>query len=487
MSKLKVGTSDLAELAVRKEAQLGALLSHLSPEIALQLATALERDRLAGGRGLPFDAILNGLRPKLRQLAPEARRRIPTPQRLFFEVIDGLIVDGYSDKTAGRIARRSLDPIWRWLTAAEGNRLSSLCERLSQQVLVGDMDGAHEAQKQIDAVAGEAIRAAVKKVEQGGKGAKELLQALGGQRAFEDMRELGRVLQVSEEIRALKLALPAIIDRDEPEQFDLIRGAFERSVERSVAGAPYLVLALSSRAAHPWELFGIAAKLVRAEHDQQLKASELAMIGEWLVQGLETEAAALKAIKPADFDPARAEEGLRRFAVLQTGMTREVGMRKDGAWGKRLLKTRGLISDAVEGLFERSVKELQIALPMERLSSGSRSGALVPAFQEPPAPEIADRLPALTKFVAAGKQFAGQLGFSVALDKTLVEIQSLFDDYTDGLIGRLAQSRGPEREVAQAWADLTARVMTPIFSEEAIRILSRRMAAATTAETEARV
>ncbi len=485
MSKLKVETKDLADLAVRKEAQLGALLSHLTPEIALQLATALERDRLAGGSGLPFEAILNGLRPKLRQLPAEARRRIPTPQRLFFEVIDGLIVDGYADKTAGRISRRSLEPIWRWLTTTESARLAPICERLSQHVLLGDAAGALDAQKELDAIAGEAIRAAVKKVEQGGKAGKDLLHALGGQRAFEDMRELGRVLQISDEIRGLKLALPSVIDREEPAQFDLIRAAFERSVERSMAGAPYLVLSLSSRAVHPWDLFGIAAKLVRAENDQQLKASELSMVGEWLVQGLETEAGALKALKPADFEPSRAEDNLRRFALLQAGMTREVGMRKDGGWGKRLLKTRGLVSDAVEGLFERAVKDLQIALPMERANSGSRSGALVPTFKEVPDAQVLDRLTALTKFVAAAKQFAGQLGYSVAVEKTLVEIQSLFDDYTDGLLDRLAQSRGADREVALAWADIIVRVMAPIFSEEAMRILSRRVAAAT-AEVEAR-
>jgi hypothetical protein len=126
-----------------------------------------------------------------------------------------------------------------------------------------------------------------------------------------------------------------------------------------------------------------------------------------------------------------------------------------------------------------------MAMPMERANSGSRSGALVPSFKEVPAQLVSERLPALTKFVATGKQYAGQLGFSVAVEKTLVEIQSLFDDYTDGLLNRLAQSRGPEREVALAWADLAVRIMTPVFSEEAMRILARRMAAATS-EVEAR-
>jgi hypothetical protein len=478
MSRNKIEIRELTELANRKGAQLTAFLSHVSPEIALQLATALERDRLAGGSGLPFEAILSGLRPRLRQLAPEARRRIPTPQRLFFEVIEGMITDSLGEKTAGRIARRSLEPIWRWLQTCEKERLDPLREKIAQQVLNGDQAAALQTQKQFDAIVGEAIRAAVKKVEQGAKAGKDLVQAVGGQRAFEDMRELGRVLQISDEIRELKSALPPVLDAEVPEQLDMIRAAFERSVEKSLSGAPYLVLSLSPRVIHPWELLGIAAKLVRAEHDQQLKASELGMVGEWLVNGLEAEAAGLKALKPADFDPAKADEILRRFALLQAGMTREVGMRKDGTWGKRLLKTRGLVSDAMQGLLERIVKDLQLALPMERASSGSRSGALVPTFKDFPDRQVDARLPAMAKFLATAKQFAGQLGFSVAFEKTHVEIQSLFDDYTDGLLNRLSQARGAERDLAQAWADLTVRIMAPVFSEEAMRILGRRLATA---------
>lgn len=479
MNKIKSVPKELGELATRKEAQLSAFLAMLSPDIALQLATALERDRLAGGTGLPFEAILAGLRPRLRQLPVEARRRIPTPQRLFFEVIEGVISDAGGDKTAGRIARRSLEPIWRWLLAADPERLQPVREQIALQVLNSDPSTLVASQRQFDSIAGEVIRAAVKKVESKDKAAKELIQAIGGQRAFEDMRELGRVLQISDEIRELKTVLPQVIDYEDPEQLGLIRASFEKAVEKSLSGAPYLVLSLAPRVIHPWELFGIAAKLVCAEHDQQLKVSELAMVGEWLVQGLEAEAAALKALKPAEFNPARADDILRRFAMLQTGMTHEIGMRKDGAWGKRLLKTRGLVSGAIEGLFERTLKEMQLLFAMQRASSGSRSGALVPAYSGPPSPTAAARAEALTSFLATAKLFASQLGYSVAFDKTLVGIQSIFDDYTDGLLNILAQSRGAERDLALGWADLMVRVMSPVFSEEAMRILTRRMTAAT--------
>ncbi len=222
MSKIKADTAKLAELAGRKGEQLGAFLALLSPDVALQLATALERDRIAGGTGLPVDAILTGLRPRLRELPADVRRRIPTPQRLFFEVVDGMITDTAGDKSAGRIARRSLDPIWRWLLAADA-RLTALRDELAHQVLIGDPALVPDALKAFDAIAGETIRAGVKKAESKEKTAKEVIQSVGGQRAFEDMRELGRVLQISDEIRGLRTSLPPAVDEEDEGHLSLIR------------------------------------------------------------------------------------------------------------------------------------------------------------------------------------------------------------------------------------------------------------------------
>ncbi len=132
----------------------------------------------------------------------------------------------------------------------------------------------------------------------------------------------------------------------------------------------------------------------------------------------------------------------------------------------------------MEGLFARALKDIQAGFTMRRANSGSRSGALVPSYSGPPNAAMGNRLDALSKFLATSKQFGGQLGYLVAIEKTFTEIHGIFDDYTDGLLDGLAQSRGSDREVAAAWADLTLRVMTPVFSEEAMRILSRRVAAA---------
>src|SRR5262249_56948660 len=58
---------------------------------------------------------------ELREAAPHEHAlppRIGDPQRLFFASLEPFLVDDRSGrKRPGRVARMSLDPIWRWLCA----------------------------------------------------------------------------------------------------------------------------------------------------------------------------------------------------------------------------------------------------------------------------------------------------------------------------------------------------------------------------------
>ncbi len=475
-------------VAPRKEAQLVGLLSALSDELAVQLAQALERDRLAGGSGLPYEAILSGLRPKLRQQDPTDRERVPTPQRAFFSVIDGIIVnDRGEDKQPGRIARRSLDPIWRWLLSTEGEKIRPSITGVTKALLGTDRAAIRESLAPLDLAAREAIRAALKKADATPKYHKELVQALGGQRCLEDMRELGRVLQISGDIRALRDALPPVIDEELPEEFNIIRSVYEEVAEKFPAGAPYLVLNLSGRVAHPWNLFGIAAKLVQADDDQDLKQSDLAMVGEWLVCDLEAEAAAIKNLNPTGFDAQQADQFLRRFAMLQAGMTKEVGMRKDGQWGKRLLKARGACSSGLEALFTGITQELRAGLPMEKATSGAKSGALVPVVEEPPDPQVMKRLESIVLFLATARLFASQLGYAVAFEKTKSEVSSFLEEFGSGVISLLHTAKRKDRERIVAWGDACLQIMAAVFTDDAIKIFNRRLTAATADQQQTKI
>jgi hypothetical protein len=90
-------------------------LRELKPEARALLMAELERGRLRGEELPAIGVILQ----ELRDAAPHGRAlpsRIGDPQRLFFAPLAPFLIDDRSGrKRPGRIARMSLEPIWRWL------------------------------------------------------------------------------------------------------------------------------------------------------------------------------------------------------------------------------------------------------------------------------------------------------------------------------------------------------------------------------------
>jgi len=97
-----------------KTGMLKMFLGSLSGDIAAQLASAIEADRLRDGNLLPHASILEGLRPALRNANAA---RTPTPLRLFCRPFEDLFdTNTRKAKQKGSLARGSLLPVWLWLS-----------------------------------------------------------------------------------------------------------------------------------------------------------------------------------------------------------------------------------------------------------------------------------------------------------------------------------------------------------------------------------
>ena len=96
-----------------KLAQLKALLAALPPGKAGALASAVERDRLAGGKAFPHDDMLEALRP---HLAAARAARIPSALRVFCAPFEDVLSD-HQGRTArtGLIRRNHVREIWNWI------------------------------------------------------------------------------------------------------------------------------------------------------------------------------------------------------------------------------------------------------------------------------------------------------------------------------------------------------------------------------------
>ena len=95
--------------------KLASYLAQLPQPTVLKLASGLERERLRGTAGLPYEMILSGLRPLLASFTGK-RPGAPDAVRQFCRPFEDLLVDVDDEGVRqGRISRASVMRVWAWL------------------------------------------------------------------------------------------------------------------------------------------------------------------------------------------------------------------------------------------------------------------------------------------------------------------------------------------------------------------------------------
>src|SRR5215469_17682973 len=177
-------------LTAQKAEQLHAFLASLPESLALRLAKAVEVDRLAEGKLLPHEMILDGLRPVLRRAVHV--ERTPTPARLFCTPFQHLLFDGArKEKQKGRIARSTIPPVWNWLAQTLlPHETAHYYAQVRDSVLSYRIDDAAEIAAAFHATVGAALKRALSDDAQ----RKEARLALGGELALSDADEIALML-----------------------------------------------------------------------------------------------------------------------------------------------------------------------------------------------------------------------------------------------------------------------------------------------------
>ena len=138
--------------------KLATYLAQLPPPAVLKLASGLEREKLRGTTGLPYEMILSGLRPLLASLRG-ARPGKPDPLRQFCRPFEDLLIDGDDDgRRQGSIARGTVMRVWAWLEEELlPDALPDLTRRIIDHTLKGDSVALEAAVSVLHASAAQAI------------------------------------------------------------------------------------------------------------------------------------------------------------------------------------------------------------------------------------------------------------------------------------------------------------------------------------------
>ena len=127
-----------------------------------------------------------------------------------------------------------------------------------------------------------------------------------------------------------------------------------------------------NRLLHPWQALKLPAFITRKTKDTLIANTDMGLVGELLLADIETHGNAVRATRHPVFDPRVLIDNLAQFAELSSCIVREMEIRRDGKWGKRLLADRAAVAEAMENIASataaRSASRRLPHLPSRRIS-----------------------------------------------------------------------------------------------------------------------
>ncbi|HET7083646.1 MAG TPA: hypothetical protein VFI23_02680 [Rhizomicrobium sp.] len=449
-----------------KTGLLKSFLGGLPGPAAARLAMAIEVDRLMDGTLLPHDDILEGLRPVLRR---ENFERTPTPLRLFCRPFQDLLTCAPRRvKQKGSIARGTLVPAWNWLSQtllpAETRAYCAECKAL---VLAHKPDDALKRAMKFWPVAAEAMTKALA-TEAGRQTAQKIL---GDAFAVEDISDMAQLLSAGETMEELIALLPAPVASFNEQLVWQVREVYDRIVESKPDVAPYVAVVVMNRLNRPWEALRLPLLVTRHTDETLISKTDMGLVGEILFARMEALKSSIQVTRHPLFDAERLMEEVKTFSDISSHIAKEIELKREGEWGKRLLAERVQIGKVMESFMERAPREVTAALPTSKGMGGD--------FSKHPGPEKHEMALRYARLVAGSRHFAAAASFAAKQKTTYDELCTALKRYNEDVVKALKAD--PQSTVANAQFQLCAELTAILFSDQEAELLRRRGKAALSA------
>jgi hypothetical protein len=457
-------------VASDKSVLLQSFLGTLPKEMAARLASAVELDRLAEGNALPHDLILEGLRPILR--SDEARKRTPTPLRLFCRPFEDLLVNTpRTEKQKARILRANVLPVWHWVSQTIiPVDAKSYSAQVRNYIVTRKYDEALVRAESFWPLAGQAMIDAIT------TDRKQAAAALGGEQIVADAEEMGRVLKVGSAMLAVQMLLPKPTPSLNEELLWGLRRIYDQVAVTCLDAAPLVSVVAMRRLAKPWEALKLALNIARQAHDTLISSTDMGLAGDVLFNDMEDARMAIMAIRQPVFDPETLISHLAAFTYISSAIVKEVEILREGRWGQRLLKDRAAIGGVMESFMERAPKEIAGALPTHK--AGYSGGSRVPDFSHPPDHDRVERALRYARLLAGTKLYAVPGSFGAKHTQTVEDAALIVRSYSEDVLKELRTAEGERRDLVERQFHLSLELTGYLSDESETELLRRRGKAA---------
>src|SRR4051794_615286 len=258
--------------------KLREYLLELKPQARALLASELERALLRGEAPPGASAILEQLRKTARR---DGRKlpRINNPQRLFFAAVEPFLVDDVPErKHVGRIARASLDAIWKWicrdLMLREARTYSDHVQLL---LAANEKNGTEQVARAFQDLAEQRLRECLAIIKSDEEAFKRTAGQIGTPHAIDEVRELVAILRARDALGIIGSRLPATISNLAGEQLENVKALLDSPIGRHRDVFLYALLMVMHRLGAPWQLIRIAINAVASAVAEHIAATPFAI------------------------------------------------------------------------------------------------------------------------------------------------------------------------------------------------------------------
>jgi hypothetical protein len=186
----------------------------------------------------------------------------------------------------------------------------------------------------------------------------------------------------------------------------------------------------------------------------------------------------IASVRPDNIDPDTVLTKLDRFVQMSAGLVREIGGKREGKWGQRLIKIRQLASDAMDSLIVRAPREITAALPVQRLGAFGGKGPRRPDLSRDPDATRVERALVWGRLLAGSTPYAGGGAFYAAHKDAFEEVSQYLRMYADSMMAELKSLEFEKRPRAQAFQTHAEALSGVILGVEEAEQIRRRAAAA---------
>ncbi len=287
--------------------------------------------------------------------------------------------------------------------------------------------------------------------------------------AFLDLIPLGRQAMTR---------LPDWIGRLNEEKSAAARIAYKDAVALSDDAGPRLFDMMLANLAQPWMILRVMSAVMDRPVDTFVAGSELARFGEFVLDDVDQR---LEQFRKFDPDHGR-EAGIDASELLHVAAQEiaefetSIELRKDGPWGRRVVKQRQALAEMAEQRYRQVDKALDQALPLQmvRFGKGMRGQ---PKLVADPDHRLVRRAEGLLGFYDHTRAYASQFGFGASRAKLGEAMQSRLEHYVEDLLELLRADELSDMDRVRAYLAIAADFIGDASGEQAAQIVRRRAAA----------